>query len=391
VLKYLKYDFSAGIVVFLIAIPLCLGIALASGAPLFSGIISGFIGGIVVGSISGSKISVSGPAAGMVAVVLAAITQLGGFEMFLLALLFAGILQIIIGVLRVGFIVKYIPSNVIQGLLCAIGILIIVKQLPFAFSYANDHLNVGAIILSIISICLLTFFKKIPGPIIVVLVGVVLNGLYIRYFPSLIQYSDNLVNIPISDNIQSFLKQFDHPDWLGLYNPKVYLYAVMLCAVASIEALLNLEAIEKIHNTHQNVSANRELVAQGVGNTLAAILGGIPITSVVVRGTVNIQAGAKSRASTIFHGIFILFAVIFIPRWINLIPLASLAAILIYVGYKLTKPYIYREIYSQGLAEFIPFVVTIVTIIFSNLLTGVLVGLFLNFVYPARWQQSESI
>ncbi|MDR3492022.1 MAG: SulP family inorganic anion transporter [Gammaproteobacteria bacterium] len=414
---YLKYDLVAGLVVFLVAIPLCLGVALASGAPLFSGIIAGIIGGIVVGILSESRLSVSGPAAGMVAVVLSAISQLGGFETFLLALLLAGILQIIIGSLRAGFIADYIPSNVIQGLLCAIGILIIVKQIPFAFTYTTenvllleafrdtsntlslkpleditDHINLGAVIISTLSLGLLIFFdktsnprfKKIPGSIVVVILGIIINEIYATFLPDIAQYSTELVNIPLSDNFQSFCALFKHPNWQSWSDPNVYFYACVLAAIASLEALLNLEAIEKLDNIKRYVSRNRELVAQGIGNTLAGLLGGIPITSVIVRSSVNIQAGAKSKLSTIIHGVFILLVAILIPHWMNLIPLASLAAILIYVGYKLTKPYIYKEMYEQGFARFLPFIITVAAIIFTNLLTGILIGLFFSFFFILR-------
>lgn len=414
---YFKYDLTAGIVVFLVAIPLCLGVALASGAPLFSGIIAGILGGIVVGLISESQLSVSGPAAGMVAVVLAAITQLGSFEAFLLALCLAGLLQIIIGLFRAGFIADYIPSNVIQGLLCAIGILIILKQLPFAFTYTVDnailleqlrttantlnfsalegityHLNLGACIISLISLAILIFldttqhpfFKKIPGPIVVVTIGVIINGIYNSLWPAFAQFSTELVNIPITGSLGSFLNLFTHPNWHAWTNPTIYLYAFILAAVASLEALLNLEAVEKLDRARRYVSRNRELVAQGVGNTLAGLLGGIPITSVIVRSSVNIQAGAKSKVSTIIHGILILAVAIAVPHWMNLVPLASLAAILIHIGYKLTKPAIYSEAYKQGFSIFLPFIITVTAIVATNLLTGILIGLFFSFFFILR-------
>jgi carbonic anhydrase len=415
--RYLKYDFIAGIVVFLVAIPLCLGIALASGAPLISGIIAGIIGGVVVGIISQSPVSVSGPAAGMVAVVLAAITQLGGFNAFLLALFFAGILQVTIGLLRTGFIADYVPSNVIQGLLCAIGILIIIKQLPFAFTYTaqndllmssfneaaqmlnfaalehiGDHFNVGALIISVISLVLLIFFdktqlsrlKNIPGPVVVVVVGALLNESYSLFMPSFTQYSSDLVNIPNQSGFASFLAQLQFPDWSAWKNVNVYIYAVVLAAVASLEALLNLEAIEKLDTKRRYCPRDRELVAQGVGNALSGLIGGLPITSVIVRGSVNIQAGAKTKISTIVHGFLLLFAVVLIPSLINLIPLASLATILIYVGFKLTKPAIYTQMLAQGASRFIPFIVTIIAILMTNLLTGILIGLFTGFFFILR-------
>lgn len=414
---YLKYDLTAGLVVFLVAIPLCLGVALASGTPLFSGIISGIIGGIIVGFVSGSQLSVSGPAAGMVAIVLATVAKLGGFEPFLLALLLAGVLQIIIGIFRAGFIADYIPSNVVQGLLCAIGILIIAKQLIFAFTYTADnrlllkelratsetlslmslqdirsHLNLGATIISLISLSLLIFFdktkhqflKNIPGPVVVVIMGIIINEIYVHFWKDLQQFSSDLVNLPVNGNIADFFKHFAHPDWHSWTNPNIYLYAFILTAVASLEALLNLEAVQKLDRLHRHVSRNRELVAQGIGNTLAGLLGGIPVTSVIVRSSVNIQAGAKTKLSAIVHGLLILVVAMFIPKWINLIPLSSLAAILIYVGYKLTRPAVYAAMYQQGFSQFLPFIITVIAIISTNLLTGVLIGLFFSFFFILR-------
>lgn len=415
--RYLKFDITAGIVVFLVAIPLCLGIALASGAPLLSGLVSGIIGGVVVGLISESAVSVSGPAAGMVAVVLAAIAQLGDFNSFLLALFIAGILQILIGYLRAGFAADYIPSNVIQGLLCAIGILIIIKQLPFAIIYTSQasvlmsmfreasqtlslaplqdiatHVNLGAVIISVLSLTLLIFFdktknprlKSVPGPIVVVIVATLINEIFIHVFPELAQYDAELVNIPCNGTFCSFLTQLQTPAWQAWTNPNVYLYAFILAAVASLEALLNLEAIEKLDKLRRYCSRNRELVAQGIGNMLSGLFGGLPITSVVVRGSVNIQAGAQTKLSTIFHGFLILFVIVLIPHWINLIPLAALATILMFVGFKLTKPIIYKNMYDQGISRFLPFIITVIAIISTNLLTGILIGLFLGFFFILR-------
>ncbi len=414
---YFKYDLIAGIVVCLIAIPLCLGVALASGAPLFSGLIAGFLGGIVVGIFSQSSVSVSGPSPGMIAIVIGAIATLGGFEAFLLSLLLAGILQVIIGILRAGFIADYVPSNVIQGLLCAIGILIIIKQLPFAFTYTSENqllldalrsasetlklgpvdqilyqINLGALIISTISLALLIFFditryrylKAIPGPIIVVVIGVIINSIYINFWPYLIQNNHELVNIPISQTIHDFFNLFMNPRWDNWNNPNTYLYAFIIAAVASLESLLNLEGIEKIDSIRRYVSRDRELIAQGIGNTLSGLIGGLPITSVIVRSSVNIQAGGKTKLATIIHGLLILLVVVFIPHWVNRIPLASLAAILIYVGYKLTKPTIYSKMYAQGSSQFIPFIITVLAIIFSDLLTGILIGLFFSFFFILR-------
>lgn len=412
--RQFKFDFVSAIVVFLVAIPLCLGIALASGAPLFSGILSGIIGGIVVGSISGSSVSVSGPAAGMAAVVLAAIGQLGDFNTFLLALCLAGVLQIIIGSLRAGFIVEYVPSNVVQGLLCAIGILLIVKQLPLAFSlsatmeelqthllettegftfaplYAiSKHINAGATIISLLSFAVLIFFEKtkiaqlrnVPATILVVIVGVLLNEYFLFSDSGMAQNGPHLVNIPEHDNFREFFAQFQYPTWSSWVNPKVYLYAFIIAIVASLESLLNVKAGEKLDTKHRSCSKDQELLAQGFGNLTAGLVGGIPVTSVIVRTSVNVQAGARTKMSAILHGVLLLFAVLTIPGLLNKIPLASLAAILIFTGYKLTKPSIFKNIYQQGLDRFIPFIATVISIVAFNLLAGILIGLAISLFF----------
>ena len=410
----LKFDFISALVVFLVAIPLCLGTALASGAPLFSGIISGIVGGIIVGILSGSAVSVSGPAAGMAAVVLGAISQLGDFNTFLLALVLAGLIQIIIGSFRAGFIAEYVPSNVVHGLLCAIGILLIFKQLPLAFTLSSNlaelemhlldmdeglsfqplldlssHINSGATLLSLTSIAVLIFFDKtkikwlsiIPGPIVAVLIGIIFNEIFIFTDSPLVQNSPQLVNIPLHKGLADFYAQMHSPAWSAWLNPKVYFYAVLLAIVASLESLLNIKAGEKLDKKRSSCSKDRELIAQGVGNLVSGLIGGIPITSVIVRTSVNIQTGARTKFATILHGLFILFAVILIPQTLNKIPLSTLAAILIYTGYKLTKPAIYFNIYRHGLDRFIPFIVTIISIVALNLLAGILIGLLVSLFY----------
>ncbi len=410
----LKFDLVAAIVVFLVAIPLCLGIALASGAPLFSGILSGIIGGVVVGCLSGSHVSVSGPAAGMAAVVVAALVQLGDFNNFLLALTLAGAIQILVGSLKAGFVADYVPTNVVQGLLCAIGILLIIKQIPLAFTLSADfnelkhhlletaeglsihpilalahHINMGALIITLTSITLLVYFdktknkilKEIPAPILVVILGIVFNEFFMWFDSSMTQDSPQLVNIPKASNLSDFFGQFEFPNWSAWTNPKIYLYAVIIAIVASLETLLNVKAGEKLDKYKRHSSSNQELIAQGFGNIAVGLIGGIPITSVIVRTSINIQAGAKTKAATIFHGIFILLAVMLIPDALNKIPLSSLAAILIYTGYKLNKPAIYHSIYIQGLDRFIPFIVTVISIITFNLLAGILIGLAVSFFY----------
>ncbi|MCP0913052.1 MULTISPECIES: bifunctional SulP family inorganic anion transporter/carbonic anhydrase [Legionella] len=410
-----KFDFIAAIVVFLVAIPLCLGIALASGAPLFSGILSGIVGGIVVGSLSGSQVSVSGPAAGMAAVVLATLAQLGDFNTFLLALVLAGVLQIILGSLRAGFIGDYVPSNVIQGLLCAIGILLIIKQLPLAFTLSSTinelkanlldmmaegftlkplyelsfHINSGAILISLTGLMILVYFdktkikwlKQVPGAIVVVIAGIILNELFVLTDSYLAQNTPELVNLPQHNGVIDLWEEIKTPNWSAWTNPNVYLCALILAVVASLESLLNVKAGEKLDRMRRYCSKDQELVAQGFGNLVAGLIGGIPVTSVIVRTSVNVQAGAKTKFSTILHGIFILLAVLFIPYALNRIPLSSLAAILIYTGYKLTKPSIYVNIYRQGLNRFIPFITTLVAIVALNLLAGILIGLLVSLFY----------
>lgn len=410
----LRFDLTAALVVFLVAIPLCLGISIASGAPLFSGILSGIIGGIIVGSISGSSVSVSGPAAGMAAVVLTVIAQLGDFNAFLLCLTLAGVFQIIMGNLRAGFIADYIPTNVIQGLLCAIGILLIIKQLPLAFTHSSDladlkrqlldttegftlaplyglshHINQGATAISLCSFGILIYFdrsriswlKVIPGTVIVVILGVLLNELFVLTHSVLAQDTPQLVHIPHEMGLGNVIEQFEFPLWSMWTNPKVYLYALMIAIVASLETLLNLQAAEKLDKKHRHCSKDRELVAQGVGNIISGLIGGLPITSVVVRSSINIQTGAKTKVSTIMHGVLILLAIAFLPHALNHIPLSSLATVLIYTGYKLTSPKIYKKIYAQGPDRFIPFITTLVGIVATDLLTGILLGLFVSLFF----------
>lgn len=409
-----KFDFIAAIVVFLVAIPLCLGVALASGAPLFSGILSGIIGGIVVGSLSGSQVSVSGPAAGMAAVVFSAIAQLGDFQVFLLALTIAGFIQILIGSLRAGFIADYIPSNVIQGLLCAIGILLIIKQLPLAFTLSSTltelkdhlldvtgslsinplmnismHINTGAMCISLSCIAILIYFDKtkiqwlktVPSPIVAVCLGILLNELFAFSGSFLVQHGPHLVNIPKHEGFMEFFSEMQSPTWSAYTNPKIYLYGLLIAIVASMESLLNVKAGEKLDRNRQYCSKDQELLAQGFGNLVAGLVGGIPVTSVIIRTSVNIQAGCRTKFSTILHGVFILLAVMIIPEALNKIPLSALAAILIHTGYKLTKLSIYKQIYQQGIDRFIPFIVTVVAIIALNLLTGILVGLLTSLFF----------
>lgn len=408
----IKYDLPAGLVVFLVALPLCLGIALASGAPLLSGIISGIIGGVVVGSLSGSSTSVSGPAAGLAAVVLAAITKLGGFEIFSAALFIAGFLQLLCGLLKGGFIANYIPSNVIKGLLAAIGILLILKQVPQALGYDNTHqddfsfvqangentfshlfntffhITPGVFLISLVSVAVLVLWDKtplkrfrfLPSSLFVVVLGIGINWLFGAAFPQLYLRQDHLVNLPATSlsDLQTF---FRLPSLAVFGNYQVWLTAVTLAIVASLETLLNLEAVDNIDPHKRESPPNRELFAQGVGNMLAGLVGGLPVTSVIVRSSVNIGAGAQSKLSAITHGVLLLVAILMLSPFINLIPLSSLAAILIVTGYKLAKISLIKSMFAKGWNQFIPFIATIAAIILTDLLIGIVIGLAVSLFY----------
>jgi len=409
-----KFDLTASIIVFLVAVPLCLGIALASGAPLYSGMISGIIGGIVVGFLSPSSVSVSGPAAGLAAVVLAAFAQLQDFPTVLLAIFFAGILQILASIKRYGFFADYFPSNVIKGMLSAIGILLIYKQLPFIFTLAKTftelknhllevsegsyihpminltfHLNSGAIFLSSLSIILLIFFERLnkktlktyPGSIVVIIIGTLINEWFSYTHSIFTQHGPHLVNIPKAHDLSTFLNILATPNWHAWNNPMVYFYAFILASIASLESLLNITASEKLDTKHRPVDKNKELFAQGMGNVIAGLIGGIPVTSVVIRTTVNIQNQVKTKCSTIFHGIFLIASFFFLAELINRIPICILASILIFTGYKLSKPSLFLKVYRQGFNRFFPFIVTVITIILFNLLVGVLLGLIVNLFF----------
>ncbi len=407
--KYIKSDLPASIVVFFVALPLCLGIALASGAPLFSGIIAGIVGGIVVGALSGSKIGVSGPAAGLAAIVLTAIGTLGGYENFLVAVVLGGIIQILFGILKAGIIGYYFPSSVIKGMLTGIGIIIILKQIPHFFGYdaepegadsffelsgentfsallhVFDNIMVGSMVVGFIALAIILLWDKvlskkgkvfqlIQGPFVAVVVGIVFyvltqsnNGLAI--LPS------HLVSVPIPEDAASFMGQFSFPNFSAITNQEVWIVAFTIALVASLETLLCVEATDKL-DPHKNVTpTNRELLAQGTGNIISGMIGGLPITQVIVRSSANIQSGGRSKMSTIIHGFFLLISVILIPRLLNMIPLSVLAAILLIVGYKLAKPRLFKEMYNLGWKQSIPFTVTVLGIVFIDLLYGIGLGL----------------
>jgi carbonic anhydrase/SulP family sulfate permease len=406
----IKNDLPAGLVVFLVALPLCLGVALASGAPLLSGVISGIIGGIVVGLLSESHTSVSGPAAGLAAVVLASITKLGSFEVFLLAVVLSGVIQLILGIVKGGFIANYIPSNVIKGLLAAIGIILILKQIPHAVGFDRDtegdfvfaqsdgentfsellnlfsYFSWGAIIISAFSIFIMlnwdkTPMKKIkffPASLFVVLSGIFLNFIFKTYFPALYISTEHLVKIPPIDSVSSLITM---PAFGSIYNPNVWIIAFTIAIVASLETLLNLEAVENIDPYKRQASPNRELVAQGIGNILSGMIGGIPITSVIVRSSANINAGAETKLSAILHGMLLAVSILLLSPFLNLIPLAALASILLLTGYKLAKVSIFIDMYKKGQNQFIPFVATVVAIVFTDLLMGVMIGLAISIFY----------
>ena len=396
--KHIKEDLPAGLVVFLVALPLCLGIALASGAPLFSGIIAGVVGGIVVAIASGSNVSVSGPAAGLTVIVLNGINDLGNYNTFLLAVVIAGILQIILGYLKAGVIGYYFPSSVIKGMLAAIGIILILKQAPVAIGYVKNmpqpyhimSIVIATISIGIILIWEMPFIKKftiskwVPGALIAVLVGTALNELVVFYDPALKLIDTQLVKLPVANSIQEFGQQFSFPDFGSLANPKVYILAATIAIIASLESLLSTEAGDKLDPQKRITPTNRELKAQGIGNVISGLIGGLPLTAVIVRTSANVNAGSKTKLSAIIHGILLLISVILLASILNKIPLACLAAVLLVVGYKLAKVSLFKQMYKLGWEQFIPFIITVVAIQFSDLLKGITLGMIVAIFYILR-------
>ncbi len=402
-----KADLPASLVVVLVALPLCLGIALASGAPLASGIVSGVIGGVVVGLLSNSQLMVSGPAAGLTAIVLTGITALGSFEQFLVAVVIGGVLQVGLGIARAGVIGYYFPSAVIKGMLAAIGIILILKQLPHAVGYDADwegdesflqpgigttfsslseltsQVQLGAVLIALLSLAVLVTWsrpalkklKVIPAPLLVVLLGIGLNAVFMRYDPSLAVRATHLVQLPVADTPSDWLTFFRLPDWSALTSLGVWRLGVTLAIVASLETLLSLEATDKMDPFKRESDTNRELLAQGVGNTLSGLVGGLPVTGVIVRSAANIDAGARTRWSAILHGLLLLTFVLTIPRVLNLIPLSALAAMLLFTGWKLASPALFRTSWSLGWGQFVPFAVTVAAIVLTDLLIGIAIGL----------------
>lgn len=421
----LRQDLPASIVVFFVAVPLCLGIALASGAPLFSGIIAGIVGGIIVGIASGSHLGVSGPAAGLAVIVLTAIGTLGSWQVFLLAVVLAGIIQLALGFVKAGFIAYFFPSSVIKGMLTGIGLLIILKQIPHALGWdkdaegddsflqadgqntfseitkALDYITPGAIFIAAISLAILILWDKvlvkkskifqlIQGPIVVVIMGITMNYLYKAGVLNFSLEENQVVSLPVANSLQDFFNQFTFPDFSAIGNFEVWKIAIVLAIVASLETLLCVEATDKMDPNKRVTPTNRELKAQGLGNIVSGMIGGLPITQVIVRSSANINFGGKTKLSAILHGIFLLISAITIARLMNMIPLASLAAILLVVGYKLAKPSLFKQMYKLGWEQFIPFLATVVGILVTDLLRGITIGILFGIFYTLRHSYRNS-
>lgn len=424
-LKTAGSDIPSSIVVFLVALPLCLGIALGSNAPLFSGLIAGMIGGIVIGLLSGSQLSVSGPAAGLTTIVAGALLKIP-FEAFLLSVFICGLMQIAFGFLKAGIIGDYVPNSVIKGMLAAIGLILILKQLPHLVGYDADYYgdesfdqtnnentfsSIGQAIRQITPIAALIgvvclaiqiiwekftsgkkgFIRLVPAPLLVVLVGVAINEIVLASNPGQGLDSKHMVSIPIAESANQFFSFFTSPDWSQVMNKQVWITAGTLALVASLETLLSIEAIDDLDPYQRVTNKERELKAQGVGNMLSGLVGGLPITSVIVRSSANVNAGAKSKMSAVYHGVLLLLCVAFIPALLNRIPLSCLAAILIYTGYKLAKPALFKTYYKKGWNQFLPFVITIAAILLTDLLIGVLIGIAVGLFFILRTNFKSSV
>ena len=425
-LKDLKHDLPASIVVFFVAVPLCLGIALASGAPLFAGIIAGIIGGIVVGIASGSPLGVSGPAAGLAVIVLTSVASLGGsWEAFLTAVVLAGIIQLILGYAKAGFIAFFFPSSVIKGMLTGLGLLIILKQIPHALGWDKDavgddafaqatgentfseifkalnFVTPGALFIAAISLAILILwdtvltkkhkiFGMINGPLVVVVLGIVMFNLYQNRVLDFSLNEKQVVAIPVPSSITGFFSQFTLPDFSAITNFEVWKIAIVLAIVASLETLLCVEATDKMDPDKRITPTNRELKAQGLGNIISGLIGGLPVTQVIVRSSANIAFGGKTKMSAIMHGVFLLISALTIASVLNMIPLASLAAILLMVGYKLAKPALFKQMYKLGWEQFIPFAATVVAILVTDLLKGITIGVLFGIFYTLRHSYRNS-
>lgn len=407
--KNISKDLPSGLVVFLVALPLCLGIALASGAPLFSGIIAGIVGGVVVGLLSGSHTSVSGPAAGLTVIVYTAITDLGSFESFLAAVILAGIIQLILSIARAGVIGYFFPTSVIKGMLAGIGIILVMKQSPYLLGFGKleqltylnpfeifgsepTQVNPGAFIIAIVSISILILWdsksnkkkslrKAIPAPLLVVLAGILLNEGFRLFIPNLLLEEVLLVTLPKADSWGDFVGLFSTPDFSGIFTRKLWVVAITIAVIASLETLLSLEAADKIDPFKRISPPNQELFAQGIGNIINGLIGGLPLTAVIVRSSANISAGAHTKLSAIIHGFLLLGTVLLIPSILNLIPLASLAAILVMVGYKLTRVSLFKQQAKLGWNQFLPFVITVFGVVFLDLLFGIGLGIAVSIIF----------
>ena len=423
--KFLGKDFLAGLVVFLVALPLCLGIGLASTnvedipslPSVFPGLLAGVIGGIVVGLISGSRVGVSGPAAGLITIIISSIGILGSYEAFLVSVILAGVIQLIFGFFKLGIIAKYVPTSVIKGMLAAIGITLILKEIPHLLGYDKDFFGdesfwqfdghntftelvysmnafqEGSVLIGLLSILIIIvldkpFFKKnsvmklIPSALIVVLVGVMIQLLTKGSFLEV--SSKHLVQLPVLKSFSEISTVLFFPDFNALGNWQVYTVAITIALVASLETLLSVEATDKLDPEKNTTPTSRELSAQGIGNIFSGLIGGLPITQVVVRSSANIDAGGKTKLAAVIHGVLLILAVILLPALLNQIPLASLAAILIMVGYKLTKAGLFKEMYMKGMDQFIPFILTIVGVLFTDLLKGIGIGLVVSIYFILR-------
>lgn len=425
-LRYLDHDIPAGLVVFLVAVPLCLGIALASGAPPIAGVISGIVGGIVVSILSGSQLAVSGPAAGLTVIIAAAIEKLGGLEPFLVAVVLAGLLQLGMGFLRAGVIGAFFPSAVIKGMLAAIGLILIMKQLPHAIGYdaeaesdlsfvetdsslelqsitdALSAVSPGAAIVSLGSLAIMLLWESpivkrrerlalLPGPLVAVTFGIAYNFVAANLTPWLAIGSQHLVNLPAIFGPIEFAQKLNFPDFSALANPSVYVTAATIALIASLETLLSLEAIDKLDPLKRTASVDQELKAQGIGNILSGMLGGLPMTAVIVRASASINAGAHTKVASFVHGVLLLLSAMFLAFVLNMIPLACLASILLLTGYKLAKPALFKEVYSKGFNQFAPFVVTVVAILATDLLLGMAIGMAVGLFFVLRANYHEAI
>lgn len=425
-LHHIKDDIPAGIVVFLVALPLCLGIALASGAPLFSGLIAGLVGGLIVSWLSGSQLSVSGPAAGITVIVFNAIESLGSFHGLLVACVLAGIMQLALGYLRAGIIGAFFPSSVIEGMLAAIGLILIIKQIPHATGYDTSYegdesymqetaessflelfeafngISPSAAIISSVALLLLItweipWFKKqkllklIPGPLVAVLWGVGYNLTTIQFAPTWAISAEHLVSLPISEKATDFFNNFMFPDFSYLTNPQVYIVAVTLAIINSLATLLSLEATDKLDPLKRIAPTNRELKAQGIGNIISGLLGGLPIAAVIVRSSANINAGGQTSLSCFIHGLCLLLSVMFFAHLLNYIPLACLSAILLHTGYKLANPSLFKKFYQKGMSQFLPFVITVLAILVTDLLKGMVIGMVIGLFFVIKANYSAAI